>query len=153
MWFDNKAQEAVKFYVSLFPDSEIGTITRYGKSGAKASGMSEGSIMTISFKINGQDFMALNGGPIFKFTEAVSFIVNCETQEEIDKYWEKLSEGGEESVCGWLKDKYGLSWQVSPAILEEMADEKDPEKWERVMEKMMNMKKIDIKALEDAYKS
>ena len=114
LWFDDKAEEAAKFYVSIFKNSKLGKITRYGEAGAEVSGRPKGSVMTVTFETRGQEFMALNGGPHFKFTEAISFLVNCETQEEIDEMWEKLSAGGEKGQCGWLKDKYGLSWQIVP---------------------------------------
>lgn len=151
LWYDDKAEEAANFYVSIFKNSKIGGITRYGESGSKASGRSKGSVMTIEFQLDGQDFTALNGGPHFKFTEAISLVVNCETQEEIDDYWEKLLEGGQESQCGWLKDKYGLSWQVVPTALVEMMQDKDPEKAERVMAAMLEMKKLNLAKLEQAY--
>ena len=117
LWFDDKAEEAVNFYVSIFKNSRITGITRYGEEGAGVAGRPKGTVMTVEFTLNGQEFVALNGGPHFKFTEAISFVVNCETQEEVDYFWEKLSAGGEESQCGWLKDKYGLSWQVVPTVL------------------------------------
>lgn len=151
LWFDDKAEEAAKFYVSLIKNSKIGSITRYGEGGAAASGRPAGSVMTVTFQLNGQDFLALNGGPQFTFSPAVSFIVNCDTQEEIDKLWDKLSEGGEKSVCGWLKDKYGVSWQIVPAVLGEMMQDKDAEKTERVMKAILQMTKIDIKTLQRAY--
>jgi predicted 3-demethylubiquinone-9 3-methyltransferase (glyoxalase superfamily) len=151
LWFDDKAEEAVNFYVSIFRNSKIGSITRYGEEGAKAAGRPKGTVMTVTFQLEGQDFMALNGGPIFKFTEAISFIVNCRTQEEVDELWEKLSEGGEKGPCGWLKDKYGLSWQIVPIILGEMMQDNDAKKSERVMEALLKMKKIDIEALKKAY--
>jgi predicted 3-demethylubiquinone-9 3-methyltransferase (glyoxalase superfamily) len=151
LWFDDKAEEAANFYVSLFKDSRIGDVARYDEAGSKAAGRPKGSVMIIEFELEGQKFVALNGGPHFKFTEAVSFVVNCETQEEVDKFWEKLSEGGEESQCGWLKDKYGLSWQIVPRVLTEMLKDKDPAKSKRVMEAMLQMKKIDIPTLQRAY--
>lgn len=151
LWYDDKAEEAANFYVSIFKNSKIGGITRYGEAGSKAAGIPKGSVMTIEFQLDGQEFSALNGGPHFKFTEAISLVVNCETQEEIDNYWEKLLEGGQESQCGWLKDKYGLSWQVVPTVLVEMYQDKDPEKSERVMAAMLEMKKLDIAKLEQAY--
>ncbi|MBA2525475.1 MAG: VOC family protein [Pyrinomonadaceae bacterium] len=151
LWFDNKAEEAVNFYVSIFKNSKVGGITRYDEEGAKVSGRPKGTVMTVEFQLEGQEFTALNGGPHFKFTEAISFVVNCETQEEIDKFWEKLSEGGEKSRCGWLKDKYGLSWQVVPTVLAEMFLDKDAEKSKRVMKAMLQMDKLDIKALKQAY--
>lgn len=151
LWFDKHAEGAVNFYVSLFNNSKIGSITRYEEESAAASGQPVGTVMTISFQLEGQDFMALNGGPQFKFTEAISFSVNCETQEEIDELWNKLTEGGEEIQCGWLKDKYGLSWQITPPILGEMLADKDAEKSKRVMKAMLQMKKIDINTLKQAY--
>jgi predicted 3-demethylubiquinone-9 3-methyltransferase (glyoxalase superfamily) len=151
LWFDNQAEEAAKFYTSIFKNSKILSVARYGEKGAVASGQRAGSAMTVSFRLDGQEFTALNGGPYFKFTEAVSFVVDCKTQEEVDEYWEKLTEGGEEGQCGWLKDKYGLSWQIVPAVLVEMLQDKDPKKAERVMEAMLKMKKIDINILNQAY--
>ena len=151
LWFDDKAEEAVKFYVLIFKNSRIGSIARYGEEAAKASGRPKGTAMIVTFQLEGQEFIALNGGPIFKFTEAVSFLVNCETQEEVDELWEKLSEGGKEGQCGWLKDKYGLSWQVVPSVLGEMMQDKDPEKSSRVMKAVLQMKKIDIRTLQQAY--
>ena len=150
LWYDDKAEEAANFYVSVFKNSKIGSITRYEKEGAKASGRPEGTAMTVEFQLDGQKFLALNGGPHFKFTEAVSFVVNCETQEEVDYFWEKLSAGGAESQCGWLKDKYGLSWQVVPTILVELFKDTDPEKSKKVMHAMLQMKKIDIPTLKRA---
>jgi predicted 3-demethylubiquinone-9 3-methyltransferase (glyoxalase superfamily) len=151
LWFDDQAEEAANFYVSLFKNSKLGDIARYDEAGAKASGRPSGSVMVIEFQLEGQDFVALNGGPHFKFTEAVSFVVNCETQQEVDDFWEKLSEGGEESQCGWLKDKYGLSWQVVPTVLSRMLKDKDHEKSQRVMKAMLQMKKIEIAPLQQAY--
>lgn len=151
LWFDNQAEEAMNFYVSVFKNSKVGTVTRYGEAGADISGKPKGTVVTATFELEGQEFMALNGGPQFKFTEAISFFVNCETQEEIDEMWEKLSEGGEKGRCGWLKDKYGLSWQIVPPVLGEMLRDKDAEKSERVMEAMLQMDKIDIQALKQAY--
>jgi predicted 3-demethylubiquinone-9 3-methyltransferase (glyoxalase superfamily) len=150
LWYDNNAEEAVKFYVSIFKNSKIGNTTRYDEAGAKAAGRPEGSAMTVEFELEGQKFVALNGGPHFKFTEAVSFVVNCYNQEEVDYFWEKLSAGGQEVQCGWLKDKYGLSWQVVPIILPELLKDKDPAKAKRVMEAMLQMKKIDIPTLKRA---
>lgn len=147
LWFDNNAEEAVNFYTSIFKDSKIKKVTRYGKAGPGP----EGSLMTASFQLEGQEFMALNGGPQFKFSEAVSLVVNCETQEEVDEFWEKLSEGGEKGPCGWLKDKFGLSWQVVPTILGKMLCDEDAEKANRVTEAMLQMGKIDIAELERAY--
>jgi len=151
LWFDDKAEEAVNFYVSIFKNSKIGTITRYGEEGAKVSGRPKGTVMVVTFQLDGQEFMALNGGPHFKFSEATSFLVNCETQQEVDELWEKLSEGGEEGRCGWLKDKYGLSWQIVPTVLGKMLQDKDAEKSERVMNAMLKMDKIEIKTLKQAY--
>jgi predicted 3-demethylubiquinone-9 3-methyltransferase (glyoxalase superfamily) len=151
LWFDNEAEEAVSFYVSVFKDSKVGNITRYDEETAKASGKQEGDVMTIAFQLEGQDFIALNGGPQFKFTEAISFSVDCKTQEEVDGLWERLSEGGEEGPCGWLKDRYGLSWQIVPTVLVEMLRDEDAEKAKRVTHAMLQMKKLDIKALKQAY--
>ncbi len=148
LWFDGKAEEAMNFYTSIFKNSKIGRITRYGDAGPGP----KGTVMSATFQLDGQEFMALNGGPQFKFTEAISFFVNCETQEEVDELWEKLSAGGQKSRCGWLKDKYGLSWQIIPSALGEMLGDKDPEKSRRVMKAMLQMDKIDIKGLEQAYK-
>jgi predicted 3-demethylubiquinone-9 3-methyltransferase (glyoxalase superfamily) len=150
-WFDDKAEEAMRFYVSVFKNSKVGRIARYGEAGAKVSGRPKGSVMTATFEIEGLELMALNGGPHFKFSEAISFIVNCETQEEIDAYWEKLSDGGETGVCGWLKDKFGLSWQIVPTVLGEMMQDKDSEKTNRVMQVILQSKKLDIKRLKQAY--
>ena len=147
LWFDNQAEEAVNFYASIFPHAEIGKVTRYGDAGPGA----KGSVMTIEFALDGQPLIALNGGPHFKFTEAISLSVACKSQEEVDRYWSRLSQGGEEGPCGWLKDKYGLSWQVNPTILGEMLGDPDPAKAKRVMEAMMKMKKIDIETLKKAY--
>jgi predicted 3-demethylubiquinone-9 3-methyltransferase (glyoxalase superfamily) len=151
LWFDDNAEEAANFYVSIFKNSKIGTITRYGEEGAKVSGRPKGTVMVVTFQLDGQEFMALNGGPHFKFSEAISFLVNCEAQQEVDELWEKLSEGGEEGRCGWLKDKYGLSWQIVPTVLGKMLQDKDAEKSERVMNAMLKMDKIEIKTLKQAY--
>jgi predicted 3-demethylubiquinone-9 3-methyltransferase (glyoxalase superfamily) len=151
LWFDKQAEEAAKFYVSIFPNSKMGKVNHYGKEGFEFHGMPEGAVMTVEFQIQGQDFLALNGGPVFKFNEAISFIIDCETQEEVDMYWNKLTaDGGEESVCGWLKDKYGLSWQVTPKILTELMNDPDKAKAGRVMNAMLKMKKIIIADLEAA---
>ncbi len=150
LWFDDKAEEAAKFYTSIFKNSKIGKITRYGKEGCEIHGRAAGTVVTVEFQIDGQKFIALNGGPQFKFKEAVSFSVDCKTQEEVDEFWEKLTEGGEEGVCGCLKDKFGLSWQINPAILGEMLQDKDPKKAGRVMAGMLKMKKIDIETLKKA---
>lgn len=147
LWFDKEAEEAAKFYTSIFKDSKINTIERY----PEGSPAPAGSVMTVSFKLQGQEFIALNAGPLFKFTEAISFVINCEDQEEIDHYWNNLLKGGTPQACGWLKDKYGLSWQVTPTILGKLFASKDSEKSKRVMEAMMKMVKIDIKTLEEAY--
>lgn len=148
LWFDDKAEEAMNFYVSIFKNSKVGTITRYGDAGPGP----KGSVMSATFQLDGQDFFALNGGPMFKFTEAISFFVNCETQEEVDGLWAKLtSGGGKPSRCGWLKDKYGLSWQIIPTALSEMLRDKDAEKASRVMQAMLQMEKIDIRKLKEAY--
>ena len=146
-WYDNQAEEAMNFYVSIFKNSRVLGVIRYGKSGPGP----EGSVLTAAFELEGQKFTALNGGPRFKFNESVSFVVNCETQEEIDYFWEKLSsDGGQESQCGWLKDKFGLSWQVVPTILPELITSKDPKKSESVMQAIMQMKKLDLAKLKQA---
>lgn len=152
LWFDSQAEEAVNFYLSIFKNSKIMKVARYGEEGAKASGKPKGTIMTITFQINGQDFMALNGGPTFTFSPAISFITYCETQKEIDRLWEKLSEGGEAVQCGWLKDRYGVSWQIVPTVLDKMIQDKDVKKSERVMKALVQMIKIDIEGLKKAYK-
>jgi len=152
LWFDGQAEDAVNCYTSVFKNSKIGRILRYTEEVAENADRPVGSVLTIEFEIEGQKFVALNGGPLFKFNESVSFVVNCETQEEVDYFWEKLTaDGGEESQCGWLKDKFGLSWQVTPTVLIDMLHDEDPEKAERVMKAMLQMQKIDIKALKDAY--
>jgi predicted 3-demethylubiquinone-9 3-methyltransferase (glyoxalase superfamily) len=152
LWFDGQAEDAVNFYTSLFKNSKIGRILRYTEEVAENSGRPVGSVLTIEFEIQGQKFVALNGGPLFKFNESVSFVVNCVTQEEVDYFWEKLTaDGGEESQCGWLKDKFGLSWQVTPTVLIDMLHDKDPEKAERVMKAMLQMQKIEIPKLKAAY--
>jgi len=145
LWFDHQAEEAVSFYVSIFRDSTINTVSRYTKEGFETHGQKEGTVLTVDFQINGQRFTAMNGGPIFKFNEAVSFQVFCDTQEEIDVYWSKLTEGGSESECGWLKDKYGVSWQIVPAILPQLIA--NPVKAESVMKALMQMTKFDISKL------
>jgi len=155
LWFTDQAEEAVKFYASIFKNSKIGRILRYGEEATKVSesGRPVGSVLTIELEIEGQKFVALNGGPQFKFNESVSFVVNCETQEEVDYFWEKLkSDGGEESQCGWLKDKFGLSWQVIPTQLIDMLHDEDREKAKRVMKAMLQMQKIDIEKLKQAAK-
>jgi predicted 3-demethylubiquinone-9 3-methyltransferase (glyoxalase superfamily) len=151
LWFDTQAEDAVNFYVSIFRNSKIRSIARYDEEAAKASGRPKGSVMTVAFELNGQEFVALNGGPLFKFTEAISFVVNCETQEEVDHFWEKLSAGGQEVQCGWLKDRFGVLWQVVPTVLVEMLQDEDPLKARRVMGAMLKMKKIDVEALKRAY--
>jgi predicted 3-demethylubiquinone-9 3-methyltransferase (glyoxalase superfamily) len=149
LWFNDNAEEAVQFYTSIFKNSKIGDVSRYGEGGPGPAG----SVMTATFELDGQEFIALNGGPHFKFTEAISFFVKCETQEEVDELWAKLTaDGGEESQCGWLKDKFGLSWQIIPNALWEMVRDKDPEKAGRVMAAMLKMRKIDVKTLEEAYR-
>lgn len=153
LWFDDNAEDAVKFYVSIFKNSKAGNVTRYGKEGYEIHKKKEGSVMTIDFEIEGQKFLALNGGPMFKFNEAISFQIYCDTQEEIDYYWEKLTEGGDKNaqVCGWLKDKFGVSWQVVPIAMIKMLQDKDSKKTERVMKAMLQMHKLDIDALTKAY--
>ena len=151
LWFDTQAEEAARFYTALFKNSEIKSVSRYPAEGAEITGKPEGAVMTVTFQLDGQEFMALNGGPQFKFNEAISLVVNCETQPEVDEMWEKLSAGGEEGPCAWLKDKYGLSWQVVPRVLVEMLQDKDPAKVKRVTEGILQMKKIDIKTLKQAY--
>lgn len=150
LWFDSNAEEAVNFYVSVFKNSKIDKVSRYGKVGYEFHGKPEGTVMTIEFVLEGQAFTALNGGPIFKLTEAISLMVNCETQEELDHYWNRLSEGGDPQAqqCGWLKDKFGLSWQIIPAQLGELM--KDPQTSEKVMKALFRMKKLDIEALKQA---
>jgi len=147
LWFDGKAEEAMNFYVSIFKHSKVVRVTRYGDAGPGP----KGTVMSATFQLEGQDFYALNGGPQFKFTPAISLFVNCETQQEVDELWEKLSAGGRKDQCGWLQDKYGLSWQIVPTTLEKLLGDKDPAKANRVMQAMMQMKKIDIKGLQQAY--
>jgi predicted 3-demethylubiquinone-9 3-methyltransferase (glyoxalase superfamily) len=147
LWFDGKAEEAMNFYASIFKNSKIGEVTRYGKAGPGP----EGTVMSATFQLEGQQFYALNGGPHFTFTPAISFFVNCETQQEVDELWQKLSEGGEIQQCGWLRDKYGLSWQIIPTILGKLLKDKDAAKAQRVMQAMLQMKKIDIARLKQAY--
>jgi predicted 3-demethylubiquinone-9 3-methyltransferase (glyoxalase superfamily) len=144
LWFDSQAYEAVNFYVSIFPNSRIRGVTRYDEAGEQAAGRPRGSVMTVPFELDGQEFVALNGGPVFKFTEAISFVVNCETQEEVDRFWDRLSAGGQQVQCGWLKDRFGVSWQIVPTVLPEMLQDKDPERSKRVMAAMLKMKKLDI---------
>jgi len=154
LWFDHQAEEAANFYTSIFKNSKVGKILRYGEEAAKVSqsGRPVGSVLTIEFEIEGQKFTALNGGPAFTFNESISFVVNCDTQEEVDYFWEKLTaDGGQESQCGWLKDKFGVSWQIVPSVLIEMLHDKDSEKSERAMKAMLQMQRIDIKTLREAY--
>src|SRR5882672_11197612 len=146
LWFDDQAEEAIKFYTSIFKNSKVVSMTRYGDAGPGP----KGTVMSATFQLEGQEFMALNGGPEFKFTEAISLFVDCKTQAEVDEYWAKLSQGGEEGPCGWLKDKYGLSWQIIPAVLPRLLGDPDAEKAQRVMQAMLSMKKIEIDALERA---
>ncbi len=147
LWFDNQAEEAANFYTSIFRNSKVRRVTRYGEAGPGP----KGTVMSVIFEIEGQEFYALNGGPQFKFSQAISFFVKCETQEEVDEFWEKLSEGGEKQGPGWIKDKYGLSWQIVPTILDELLNDPDPEKSQRVMQAMMQMNKLDIEKLKQAY--
>ena len=153
LWFDDEAEEAVTFYASVFKNSKISDVTRYGKEGYEIHRREAGSVLTVEFEIEGQKFVALNGGPVFKFNEAISFQVRCETQKEIDFYWEKLSEGGDKQAqqCGWLKDKYGVSWQIVPIVLGKMLQDKDTKKSDRVMKALLQMRKLDIMALMRAY--
>ena len=151
LWFDHQGEEAAKFYVSIFQNSRIGRVTHYDEEGSRAAGRPKGSVMTVAFELDGQEFMALNGGPVFTFTEAISLVVNCATQDEVDAYWSKLSTGGQEVQCGWLKDRFGVSWQVVPTILPEMLQDNDPEKSKRVMAAMLKMIKLDIPTLKKAY--
>ena len=147
LWFDDQAEEAARFYTSIFKKSKIGKISHYGEGGPRP----KGSVLTVSFRLDGQEFLALNGGPQYKFTAAISFIVNCKTQKEVDRMWAKLSEGGKEVQCGWLKDKYGVSWQVVPTVLAKMMSDPDPARTARVFQAMLQMKKLDIKGLKKAY--
>ena len=151
LWFDDKAEEAVNFYISIFRNSRIVNVARYGEAGAEVSGRPKGSVMTVAFELEGQPFVALNGGPIFTFSPAISLAVNCETQKEIDDLWEKLSAGGEKEECGWLKDKYGVSWQIVPSVIGELMSDPDPVKSERVMQALIQMQKLDIEGLKKAY--
>ena len=153
LWFDNQAEEAANFYVSIFPNSKITKIARYGEAGREHHGRPAGTVMTVSLELNGQTFTALNGGPIFTFSEAVSFVIDCENQEEVDYYWEKLTEGGDKSrqQCGWVADKFGVSWQVVPKVLGELIGDPGDPRSERAMAAMMEMKKLDIAALQKAY--
>jgi predicted 3-demethylubiquinone-9 3-methyltransferase (glyoxalase superfamily) len=151
LWFNNQAEEASRFYVSIFKNSKIVCTTLYGDASATVSGRPKGSVMTVKFQLEGQEFVALNGGPHFKFTEAISFVVNCRTQKQLDKFWEKLSAGGEGGRCGWLKDKFGVSWQIVPSVLHQLLSDQDAEKSQRVMEAILQMDKIDIKTLKQAH--
>jgi predicted 3-demethylubiquinone-9 3-methyltransferase (glyoxalase superfamily) len=155
LWFDDQAEEAVEFYTAIFKNSKILSISRYGEAGKEIHGKAAGTVMVVAFELNGQTFTALNGGPIFKFNEAISFQVNCETQDELDYYWEKLSAGGDPKAqqCGWLKDQYGLSWQIVPTVLGEMMSGPDTTKSQRVMTAMLQMKKIDMATLKKAYEA
>lgn len=147
LWFDTQGEEAAKFYTSIFKNSRILDVTRYGDAGPRPAG----TVMTVSFELDGQEFVALNGGPDFTFNEAISFQVNCETQEEVDEFWGRLSEGGEKGPCGWLKDRYGVSWQIVPTLLTKLISDPDPQKSQRVMKAMLEMSKIDMAALQNAY--
>ena len=153
LWFDNQAEEAAKFYTAIFKNSRIVQVTRYGEAGHEIHGRPAGSVMTVSFELDGQSFTALNGGPIFKFNEAISLVITCETQAEVDHYWEKLSAGGDAKAqqCGWLKDKYGLSWQVVPRVLYDLLGSREHEKSERAMQALLRMQKLDIEGLKRAY--
>jgi predicted 3-demethylubiquinone-9 3-methyltransferase (glyoxalase superfamily) len=152
LWFDDNAEEAVKFYTSVFKNSKITNTTRYGEAGREIHGKPPGTVLTVAFELDGRSFTALNGGPLFKFNEAISFQVNCDTQQELDYYWEKLSDGGDKKAqqCGWLKDKFGLSWQIVPTVLSELLNDRDPAKANRVMTALLQMKKLDIAALRQA---
>ena len=151
LWFDSQAEEAARFYVATFKNAKLGRTTRYDEAASKAAGRPVGSVLTVEFELDGQPFVALNGGPLFQFTEAMSLVVNCQTQAEVDHFWETLSAGGQQVQCGWLKDKFGVSWQVVPTVLTEMLQDKDPEKSKRVMAAMLTMKKLDIRTLQNAY--
>jgi predicted 3-demethylubiquinone-9 3-methyltransferase (glyoxalase superfamily) len=153
LWFDDRAEEAAQFYIRIFKNSKIGTISRYGEAGHEIHGRAAGSVMTVAFELDGHAFTALNGGPVFQFNEAVSFQVNCETQEEVDYYWDRLSEDGDEKAqqCGWLKDKFGVSWQIVPTAVLEMLNDPDSEKSQRVMAAVLTMKKLEIETLQRAF--
>jgi len=152
LWFSNQAEEAARYYTGIFKNSKIGTISRYGEAGREVHGQAPGTVMTVAFELDGQPFTALNGGPLFKFNEAISFQIMCRTQEEVDHYWDKLSEGGDKNAqqCGWLKDRYGLSWQVVPTVLAQLMADPDKEKSGRAMQALLQMKKLDIAELERA---
>lgn len=153
LWFDHQAEEAANFYTSIFDNSGIDKVTRYGKEAAAISGRPEGSVLTVVFRLDGLEFTALNGGPMFKFSEAISFVVHCDSQDEVDHFWDRLSAGGDPDAqrCGWLKDRYGVSWQIVPGVLIELMNDPDPEKAQRVTAAMLEMKKIDIEALRRAH--
>jgi predicted 3-demethylubiquinone-9 3-methyltransferase (glyoxalase superfamily) len=153
LWFDDRAEEAARFYVGIFKNSRLGRIARYGEAGREVHGKKPGTVMTVEFDLDGQTFTALNGGPVFKFNEAISFQVACATQQEVDYYWEKLSQGGDEQAqqCGWLKDKYGVSWQIVPTVLPALLSDPDPAKSQRAMQAMLQMKKLDIHKLQQAH--
>lgn len=153
LWFDNQAEEAVNYYVSIFGNSKILSIARYGDDGARVSGRPKGSVMTIAFQLEGQDFVALNGGPHFTFSPAISFVVSCQTQQEVDRFWARLSDGGEPGQCGWLKDRFGVSWQIVPSMLGELMSGPDAAQSQRVMQAMLQMTKIDIARLQQAAAS
>jgi len=150
LWFDNQAEEAVNFYISMFRNSKVVNVARYGDDAAKVSGRPQGSVMTVAFELDGQPFVALNGGPVFTFSPAISFVVDCQTQQEVDHLWGKLSAGGEQQQCGWLKDKYGVTWQIVPSVLGKLMSDPDPAKAQRVMQAMLQMTKLDIAALQQA---
>jgi predicted 3-demethylubiquinone-9 3-methyltransferase (glyoxalase superfamily) len=150
LWFDHQAEEAVNFYVSIFRNSKIVNVARYGDDGAKVSGRPKGSVMTVAFQLDGQPFVALNGGPLFTFSPAISFVVDCQTQEEVDRLWDRLSAGGEQQQCGWLRDQYGVTWQIVPSVLGELMSHPDPAKSQRVMQAMLQMTKLDINGLRQA---
>ena len=151
LWFEDQAEEAADFYVSIFENSRIVSVMRYNEASARAAGRRAGSVMTVAFVLDGQEFTALNGGPIFKFSEATSFVVHCQSQKEVDHFWERLADGGQESQCGWLKDRFGVSWQVVPTVLSRMLQDQDPQKAKRAMAAMLQMKKISIDGLQRAY--
>jgi len=153
LWFDTQAEEAARFYTSIFKNSKIKQTSRYGEAAAQAAGRPKGSVLTVAFELDGQEFTALNGGPVFKFNEAVSFQVNCDNQDELDYYWNKLSEGGDPAAqqCGWLKDKFGVSWQIVPTVIASLISDPDPAKSNRVMQALLGMKKLDIRALQQAH--
>lgn len=150
LWFDTQAEEAVNFYTSIFRNSKIVNVARYGDDAARVSGRPRGSVMTVAFELDGQPFVALNGGPVFSFSPAISFVVDCATQEEVDRLWDQLSSGGEQQQCGWLRDKYGVTWQIVPSVLGELMSHPDPAKSQRVMQAMLQMTKLDINGLRQA---